>query len=129
MTPDRAANNRVLAEFCGFRYVEDSEAGTPQWHSPDCKCEAAASQDECTCIESCYWVEGGPPDFYESEAANAMLRDVILARGYSMYVRTDRIHLFKGIMFDTDQEVGEFPGEPITAICNAALALINQEKC
>lgn len=78
---EREENSRILAEWVGFRYVEDSEAGTPQWHSPECKCEAIASQDECTCIESCYWVATGPPDFYTDETANAMLLDKLLSIG------------------------------------------------
>lgn len=126
MTPNRAANNRVLAEWCGWKCLKNSDDEL-QWHHPACSCVAMRPEDPCACHDGCYWFDGEDvPDFYESEAANAMLRSALPVKaGFSMTIQIDpNGHS----MVDGLGIPAVFAADYKTAICNAALALINQEK-
>lgn len=112
MEATRAEKNRVIAE----------------WLSLLCGCDkdqfGYSRHGYGTATGRCYKCNGLPadllPDFYASEEASALARDAMLRTGHSLYLRKDRLHLFKGVMFDTDEEIGEFYGSPIAAIAEAA---------
>jgi len=143
MTPERAANNRKIAEWLFGRSLDgfgifSREGARLRERDFDSVEEAQAyidREDERltdTHKAAAHGVNIRPctkshPDFYSDEAASALIRDRLLRDGFSLYVRADRIHLFKGIMFDTDEEVGEFLGDPKTALVAAALKRIELE--
>lgn len=130
MTPDRAANNRVLAEWVGWKCLKNSDDEL-QWHHPACSCVAMRPEDPCACHDGCYWFDGEDvPDFYESEAANAMLRDKGNLRIEPMWCGFQRTG-WQAIPLDENGLAYKFTGVGLTAMeaaVNAVLALINQEK-
>lgn len=131
MTPDRAANNRVLA---GWIEKEPTKTTVPLPHNLNHSMNHAWLFNHWFC-------EWSPRDFYRDEAANAMLLEKMWSAGvqvrchrtwsengwqlcgwqvwYYEVINDKGVERLDEIVEDRDRK---------TAICNAALALIKEEN-
>ncbi len=126
------SDNEILAEWLGwtqksqpaFRtvFADDECCCHPireeyvwtGWHLPECVCPKNVTLGVC--------VAANVPDFLTDERANAMLRDKLLANGFSFYVRQDGTDVFRA-----EWLWQKFMVAPNTAIVQAALALIRSQ--